>query len=90
MEYFQNWGNYASDIQKTGSDEKYCTNRIYDFTGNGDKLTQEMSKYGLTLRGGYGFNHDKSAYNRCFKHIGELNSRYCDDDLTFHIALWIA
>lgn len=86
----KNWGNYASDIQKTGSDEKYCTNGIYDFTGNGDKLTQEMSKYGPTLRGGYGFNHDRSAYNRCFKHIGEFKSRYCDDDLTFHIALWIA
>lgn len=54
-----NWGNYWNSknstkiIEKTGSNEKYCTNNIYDFTGNVLEWTQEKGLDGKrVIRGG--------------------------------------
>lgn len=50
------WGNYGSNHYqiRTGEEEKYCTNNIYDFTGNLQTRTQEKwQRTYPVLRGGY-------------------------------------
>lgn len=45
-----NWGNYWNaensprKVVETGSREEWCTNKIYDFSGNVDEWTQERNK----------------------------------------------
>lgn len=54
-----NWGNYIESddspekITNTGSNEKWCTNNVYDFAGNVKEWTQqEKENSSRTLRGG--------------------------------------
>ena len=56
-----NWGNYSNtknspkEMVETGSNEQWCTNRIYDFTGNVEEWKQEEAERGAfrVIRSGY-------------------------------------
>lgn len=58
------WGNYwntknsPKKVVKTGSSEKYCINKIYDFAGNVDEWTEEKngSSYRV-IRGNHYFSY---------------------------------
>lgn len=46
-------GNYYNMLEKTGSNEQYCLNNIYDMAGNAYEWTQKGSNYGgRETRGG--------------------------------------
>ncbi len=54
------WGNHLETknhpdkLVKTGTSERWCTNRIYDFAGNVNEWTQEkMGSSSCVIRGGY-------------------------------------
>ena len=67
----QSWGNYFITREKTGSNENYVANRIYDLAGNNLEWTQEEfgEDYSVFRGGNYGINapvshrsHGISAY----------------------------
>lgn len=67
----QSWGNYSITREKTGSNENYVANRIYDLAGNNLEWTQEEfgEDYSVFRGGNYGINapvshrsHGISAY----------------------------
>ena len=67
----QSWGNYFITREKTGSNENYVANRIYDLAGNNLEWTQEefWEDYSVFRGGNYGINapvshrlHGISAY----------------------------
>ena len=68
----QSWGNYSITREKTGSNENYVANRIYDLAGNNLEWTQEefWEDYSVFRGGNYGINapvshrsHGISAYS---------------------------
>lgn len=67
----RSWGNYSITREKTGSNENYVANRIYDLAGNNLEWTQERlgEDYSVFRGGNYGINapvshrsHGISAY----------------------------
>ena len=54
----QSWGNYSITREKTGSNENYVANRIYDLAGNNLEWTQEEfgEDYSVFRGGNYGIN----------------------------------
>ena len=67
----RSWGNYSITREKTGSNENYVANRIYDLAGNNLEWTQEGfgEDYSVFRGGNYGINapvshrlHGISAY----------------------------
>ena len=83
------WGNYRDiesdeeSLKRTGSNEEWCTNRIYDFTGNVNEWTQEKNgkdDYGRVIRGGsfiWKEGHFPAAYRNCCRATyGELHNSF--------------
>ena len=54
----RSWGNYSITREKTGSNENYVANRIYDLAGNNLEWTQEKfgEDYSVFRGGNYGIN----------------------------------
>ena len=54
----RSWGNYSITREKTGSNENYVANRIYDLAGNNLEWTQEKfgEDYSVLRGGNYGIN----------------------------------
>ena len=54
----RSWGNYSITREKTGSNENYVANRIYDLAGNNLEWTQEefWEDYSVFRGGNYGIN----------------------------------
>lgn len=87
------WGNYknskdsAGKIAKTGSNEEWCTNRIYDFAGNVREFTAE--KYlstGAVCRGG-SYKHEGPVYAVGSRHACSPICKF--DDIGFRVAMYI-
>ena len=88
------WGNYHNSVNsprklvKTGSNEKWCTNRIYDFAGNVYKWTQEIDYLGMSIfRGGSYMNNGESY---CVAHRkSRYGSKRAFNNCAIRVALYI-
>lgn len=67
------WGNYlnvkdaSGEVLKTGSNEKWCVNNIYDLAGNVSEWSQEQYKYSYRVnRGGWSSNSG-NYYPACYR-----------------------
>lgn len=88
-----NWGNYKNTesslnrIAKTGSNEEWCTNNIYDFAGNVDVWTQEQNKSSdKVIRGG---NYRESGNDVSVAYRYDAKPVFKDKGTGFRAALYI-
>lgn len=88
-----NWGNHwntknsPKKVVKTGSEEEWCTNGIYDFAGNVDEWTQEQNNSSLrVIRGGY-YSSDGNDYPVSYRNNAYPNNDF--DDTGFRTTLCI-
>lgn len=87
------WGNYSNNketktaIKLTGSNENWCTNNFYDFSGNVEEYTQEQNEQSRrAIRGG--------TYNENGEHYPAFTYIFVDPNLVysnvgFRAALWM-
>ena len=87
------WGNYRNTenfpqkVVETRSNEQWCTNKIYDFTGNVGEWTQEKSgSFYRVIRGG-NFVDNGSNYPAAFRRFQSPNN--CSDGTGFRVTLYI-
>ena len=87
------WGNHWNtenaprEVVITGSREEWCTNNIYDFTGNIDEWTQEWNDIVYCTIRGYSYNNGDSA---CPVADRRYNETFCGyHDTGFRAALYI-
>lgn len=93
VEESTNWGHYNTNhsicgVAKTGSNEEWCTNNIYDFAGNLSEWTQEQYKRSYhVIRGGcydyFGISNYSVDHRSC------RSSIYEDYNIGFRIVLCI-
>ena len=87
------WGNFADPenslkgLAKTGSNETWCTNGIYDFAGNLDEWTQE--KNGETCRVTRSGNYNLIGYLYPASYRNYRDARQGYQFTGFRIALYI-
>lgn len=87
------WGNFRTTenspkkIVETGSNEKWCTNKIYDFAGNVSEWTQEIYAENQYVYRGGNYNSLGILYpvsTRCYNYLD-----YKNEKIGFRIALCI-
>ena len=88
-----NWGNYWNrenlprKMVKTGREENWCTNNIYDFAGNVDELTQERHKISDCIIRGGDFIRSGYDYPVAYRNYVGIFHNYCNTG--FRVALYI-
>ena len=90
------WGNYNNSkdsigcITKTGSNEEWCTNRIYDFAGNVKEFTKETYLLtGVVHRGG-SYKEQGTEYAVGSRHSEHAYSNICkSEDIGFRVVMYI-
>ena len=90
------WGNYKNSkdsigcITKTGSNEEWCTNRIYDFAGNVKEFTKETYLLtGVVHRGG-SYKEQGTEYAVGSRHSEHAYSNICkSEDIGFRVVMYI-
>ena len=70
----KNIGNYYNKLEKTGSNEKYCLNNIYDMAGNAYEWTQRGSEGGRNAIGGSNLNDSSLNYSLNDQKIYEIRN----------------
>ena len=83
------WGNYwptgYQNKTKTGSQEKWCVNNVYDFAGNLFEWTQEQNESSYRVVRGGSYAHDGDRYPIARRN--PIDSTY--PDVGFRVALYI-
>ena len=90
-EWGNNWNteNSPRKVVETGSREAWCTNNIYDFSGNVDEWTQEQNKSSRrVIRGNNYYDHgDRYPVPVAYRDYSNPNRSY--DETGFRATLYI-
>ena len=88
-EWGNNWNteNSPRKVVETGSREAWCTNNIYDFSGNVDEWTQEQNKSSRRVIRGNNYYDHGDRYPVAYRDYSNPNRSY--DETGFRATLYI-
>ena len=89
------WGNYSNakgfsgsgEVLKTGSNDKWCANNIYDLAGNVSEWSQEQYRYSYRVNRGGWSNNNENYYSVSSRGYGVTFKSY--PFTGFRVALYI-